>query len=557
MKRFPKYLCGMAAATMAASTPASTFVVTLGRSLRGILTAVMLIAVSMQASAILPAKQGSVVEPAADEIRILRSSRQNVEDEFSPLFEVPGTPVLCRAQSLSTYKSFLWVTSTEIEWAAKNVVVDGTDVYIQNILTSAVQPGSYIKGELIDGTVTFNFPQDFYEVKSGNRTTQYFVNRVIKSGRDYILDPECQSVTFEYKDGVLTQKDGVIGVCTSEGTWSGYSEENMILTPYNESILSIPEGLKTESYAFLENGMGHYVEIATDNDTYYIKGLYEGAPDAAVKAILSDGKLVINSPQYIGVVDGYLAFAVPGRIEEENGSIEIKDSLNFTIDTETKSFKPEDELDIILINTGFETVAYITYYVYMQFDPQAVPEKATPVAPEKLTYYNWLEEYDDIPYDMFEFTIMPFSTDNLLLPYDRLFYEVLFDNKVYVFEPDTYLNLDEPISLIPYLFSENLDIFNIGYGEHHVYIYDTTPEYIGVKAYYKNDDGTLSPSETVSMQIRPKTGISDVVSEKEVQYEKWYTLDGKEVAYPVAGVYVKWIKYADGSVKAFKVKIAQ
>lgn len=511
-------------------------------------------ALSLQAAAFNTTVNRSEDSESDVDIRMAHSELQSNESDFSPIFDVSGTQVLCRAQSISTFRSLIWINSNEIEWGAKNVVIDGKDIYIQNILSSSYLPGSYIKGELNNDIVTFSFPQDFCETTSEGATKQYYINRVVKSGGQYIVDPDCQTVTFEYNDGVLTQKDGVIGVCEEDGKWAGFCDENIVLTPFEEKIQSMPEDVKAESYAFLANTMGHFVNIAIDNDAYYIKGLFENAPESVIKGTLSNGKVIIDTPQYIGAAEGYLLFAIPGKKSEN--AIEIKESISFTIDTETKSFAPEDSLDIILINAGPEDIAYLTYYIYMQFVPQSVPEKAIPATPNNECYYNWYEQYgEDIPYDMFQFSISPFSTENLLLPYDRLYYEVLFNNEVYEFEPDTYQNIDKPISLIPYLFDDKHDIIYANYGEHHIYIYDFTLENIGVKAYYKNEDGSLSASETVSLQIRNPSGISEDNCQLVVISEKWFTLDGYEVENPEPGTYVKWIKYGDGSAKAFKVKI--
>ena len=147
------------------------------------------------------------------------------------------------------------------------------------------------------------------------------------------------------------------------------------------------------------------------------------------------------------------------------------------------------------------------------------------------------------------------STDGKLLNPNKLFYNIYFDDALFTFYPDEYAALVDEITDVPIDFTDNNDIVKKGTNRK-IYYFLQGMTTVGVQEIYKDGDKTYK-SNLVSYKVDERgnlTGISrDITTgSEEVKSVSYTDLAGRRISKPAHGIFLKTVKYADGSQKTVK-----
>lgn len=330
------------------------------------------------------------------------------------------------------------------------------------------------------------------------------------------------------------QLDGTTGIWTGEESEIAFSVPNIAgkqariqrinvtYFDYSTTLVTVPEGLTIEAYYFkgtdtyFENEDTRYVIVGFDGDDVYMQGLSKYKEDGWVKGTIKDG--VVTIPNWLlGSVMSFfgsydLAFGGATMTYDAEAGL-------FTCE-EYKSFSDEYAMDEyadvtiskIVEKAGTPEQPMITdidiesSYPAMSIDLPIVDTEGNPMVPEKLSYQF--------------FTNIEGTVAEL------------------VFDPSEYRYLTEEMTVIPYTFNDDYDIYT---GGSVVYInqanYQDWNE-IGVKSIYTGG-GETHESEIFWYTIKEVDGINTISTTSNADAPA-YNLQGMRVKNPTQkGIYIR------------------
>jgi len=334
---------------------------------------------------------------------------------------------------------------------------------------------------------------------------------------------------YAERGGTISIYPWIVRVLTG-GQYDGYSltpyyVEGSTLTPAEApQVVEIPEGLVAEEYSFSatdddDEAFTGSVKIGIDGTDIYIQGLSENLPDAWVKGTLTNNIVTIAGDQYMGNYYGIADF----WFQEEDATL--------TYDAANETFTANAPFYTYYIYNGQGTYDR----VYKTLVIKKVVEKAAmPANPEitKLESTNWGWRVG--------FNVPNVDVEGNGLISSKLSYQFYTDIAGTVspltFTPATHTALTESITIIPYGFTDDLDIYT-----DRIYLNDlvsTDWNKLGIKSIYTGG-GATNETEIQWYEIDWVTlGISAVKSEK-TDNGAIYNLSGQRVAEGYKGLVIK------------------
>ena len=231
---------------------------------------------------------------------------------------------------------------------------DGDDAYLQGIFE--YMPMAWIKGKREGNTVTFPTKQFM-----GTYVQPIFfkgarINNNVAEESDVVF-------TFDGNDTYTTTDYTYITTDKDDFVYFTYYM-GLTVSKHKDTVLNIT-GLETEEYVFsyrsnigeegaMEDG-SNTVEVAFEDKNIYIKGLWEGLPEAWVKGYIEGDKLVFDLPQYLGMYnDEYLGLFPMYLTAFDDKTGVLKPQVSFDYNAEDKSFNNHDcPLSIGINKTGY------------------------------------------------------------------------------------------------------------------------------------------------------------------------------------------------------------
>ena len=452
-------------------------------------------------------------------------------------------------------------------------VVEGTDgnLYIYNPISQgyiwfSILP--WIKAEPAgDGKYVVKLPQ-LYILDYGDPYYAYCMHYDEDEGMPVV--EEEGEIEFTWQDGVLTQLgDKFIGLCDATADWFYMADQHIVYAPQtDEPIIMTEDDYYIQSYTMtylsdptdLSMTKECIVNVIIDGEDIYIGNLNNNNPDSFIKGTLTDGKATFPTRQYLGV-DAYYnghIYVLTGDAfvdTETYGSpvfnYNLNDEITFNVDEDARNIVAEWPASIIT-NVGPSTLYIINDYVapgLVAFDESpAVP--ATPIFTDDDVTIN-----QSAGWAVLHFTIPTVDVDGNKLNENKLYYNIILDDQVYTFDPETYIGLSSAMTDIPYKFEDNInfDIY-MSNGRHTVYLYTTEFATVGVQSFY-TAGGEVNGSEIayVALPITP-TAINEVASGAQVIKTRYFDLTGRELpSAPQAGLYLQCVDYSDGTTATIKV----
>ena len=450
-------------------------------------------------------------------------------------------------------------------------VVEGTDgnLYIYNPISQgyiwfSILP--WIKAEPTDkGTYVVKLPQ-LYILDAGDPYYAYCMHYDEDEGMPVV--EEEGEIEFTWEDGVLTQLgDKFIGLCDATADWFYMADQHIVYAPQNDVPITLSDSeYYIQSYTMtylsdptdLTKTKDRIVDVAIDGNDIYIGYLNDNTPNY-IKGTLANGKATFPTRQYLGVdpyYNGHI-YVLTGEayVDAETYSspvfnYNLNDEIVFSVDEDARHIVAEWPAAMIT-NVGPNTLSILNDYVgpgLEAFDEvPAVP--ATPLISAEDMTVNTTSGWVAL-----RFTIPTTDVDGYKLNENKLYYNIILDDEVYTFDPETYIGLSTAMTDIPYNFQDNVnfDIY-INNGRHTVYLYTTDFEFVGIQSIY-TAGGEVNRSEIATVKNPSHSGIEEIGSGAQAISTRYYDAFGRELpAAPATGLYLQRTTYSNGTTSTIKV----
>ena len=442
---------------------------------------------------------------------------------------------------------FPYVYADEEAWVQGNVSTDGTSVTI---------PGDVVVAELATEDGVYPLIPVEMLVDDEGYITGVTELVFVKDGDKYYID-----------DDPVDPKH-YIGLCAfdADGSFVGYYDYSYLIAyePYTgpTEVVELPEGAVPADFIYMYYLPGLFGttkmietgQVYIDGNDVYMNLLTCGY-QAWVKGTIEGNTATFPGGQYVdcGAFLTFQPICTDGTTDEEGYYIPVNCDYVMTYNPETNTFveKTGDGLEYYTAlktqNDELYTYAY-GYIVGTPIEGPAVP--ADPTDPE-LAYNDYYAQY------MFYYTLDPVDVNGSFLNLDNLAYYIYLDDEIYTLTPDVFRYLTEEMTLIPYGFTENWDIY-----DGLIYVDESLLTSMGVQAVYTVDGETnysnvacadLDGNQYVlpAPQLNPD-GISNVTA-KQITSVAIYDAEGRKLDAAQKGVNVVKMVAADGSVKTVKM----
>ena len=396
-------------------------------------------------------------------------------DDYDPDLELePVDPRITPPEGLETEEwtfaaYFFDGDETSTEKTIK-IGFDGNDVYVQGI--GYYQPEAWIKGTLSDDGKTITFASGQYYGAYLDAYDMWF------AAYDMVKQ-ELVPITVDYdaEAGIITwPESSVIVENAAEDEYYpyGYYLDALTIRGTAPAFNEIPDGLQTDewmlkSQTFVQDEetgeqvteeYDYRVQVGFVDNDIYIMGLFESQPNAVVKGTLDPetNKVTFAGGQCIGetyTIDWntwsvvYIPIYLTGYGEDGF------EDIMMTYDPEAQTLTMDSEY--MIVNGAW--LLFDPYQIQTDVVLSAIPDvAATPAQPE-ITSSSLTGFYPSVRINVpvSDEEGNPILTSKL---YYRFYYEVGHEQYPITLSPSEYTELEEEMTEIPYLFSDNWDIYN-------------------------------------------------------------------------------------------------
>ncbi|MBD5358523.1 MAG: hypothetical protein HDR88_16310 [Bacteroides sp.] len=506
--------------------------------------------------------------------------------------EQPQGDLTLYSRTCRAFREYYGIIEQVVEEGSIVKVVEQEDgtVWLHNTISMFYAPG-WIKAEKTDDKLIINGPQLIYEEFDYDTGKLYkyfataveivdFENEAGELMRSY-RPTEDGVFTFDIKDNVLKESGdgslifGIVGYSESSGYYfTGYGDNYVVLSVPQENMVVVPDSAEIHDnwamYYFDQEGyeVGKFVNLAIDGNDYYIQGIYPNIPDVWIKGKLEGNTVTFPNFQYLGpdMEWRYFAYLAGGQLDEDEwGNIEAvidTDGFVMTLEDDGSLYADTNLLFVTSPDTNQENANFIGYFEGVIIKPQDSSTFTNPANPEEI-YLGGLDGFPAI-----EFNLPTFDTNDNLLNTDNLYFSVFVNSQIFTFTPDayfdlSYLGIDEATTELPFEIGNGYDFFQAG-SWHTVYI-NGIPEdaiyNIGAQSIYYPEGKDVNPNNVLKSDIimvgspDDPSSVEEIGSSKEVKEVVFFDMQGRRVLNPEKGMYVKIVKYADGTEKTSKVSI--
>ncbi len=469
------------------------------------------------------------------------------------------------------YNGYLGTTKSDVGYRTE-IVVDGNDFYVHNILHYYETGDSWVKGTLgDDNVVEFAFPQTVFanpdngveisinmlEAKVDGATTSY----VVTSGDNALrMKWDGHSLT-QIKPGTSEKNDGFFGLTHEEGGFIGYGAIGMELDIVETPAVALPEGVRMSETEYSCSYKDKFNEAITahmsiysheESDEVYISGMNSADPKQLVKGVRdAEGNIELASGQFIGLtyaegMDNFVFFY--GGTPLGRDSYEWADKV--TLVNEDGVYKADKS---ILVNLGDKYPLLglsLTDLVMTSMDDIVRTPAAPYDAPEADARFEW-DADEGMMGGGFMFDCV--STDGEPLDPEKVFFNVYFDGELQT----TYVE-GEPCTDIPNTveMTDDMLFVNTFYGYYCIFGFEPVKK-VSVQALYHNTNGEITKSEMFEAMVEGvPDGIGDVEAGAEVVKVEYFTMQGVSIAEP-SGLCIARTTYADGTVRSTKISCSR
>lgn len=472
---------------------------------------------------------------------------------------------------------------------------DGT-YWLHNTIPTFLAPG-WVKAKKTGNKLVIDGPQLIYEEYDYDTNDGSYLKYFLTAVRIEEYENEEGELMRRYtptEDGVFSftmngntiKEDGdgslILGIVTyteKDGYFFiGYGSNYIVLTLPEEKPASVPksaeiyENWALHYYDWYGYHQAAYVDVAVDGADYYVKGIYPSIPDVWVKGTLEGSSITFPNFQYIGpdLESNLFVYLAGGQMMPSDYDEYVMEAI---IDPEGFVMTLEDdgtlfaETNLVFATspqTDPENANIADYFEGVYIVPQDPTTFTNPVGPDDI----YRAMFDGCP--TIEFNLPTIDENGNLLNVDNLYISAYVNSKIFTFTPEEYwdledLGIDEPTTELPYNFGNGWDFFQAETW-HTIYIYGIPYDdiyNIGIQSVYYPEGKDVNPDNVLKSTIiyvgspEDPSSVSDIENIKEISDVKFFDLQGREIANPANGIFVKKTVYTDGSVKTSKVSLTK
>lgn len=465
-------------------------------------------------------------------------------------------------------------------------VVYGTDgcFYLKNPF-SEFATGTWLKGSIEGDTITFAAQPIYYE--AADEAYDEMLCYAAKMTYGYVEDYGQNYWSLDLDDSsvkMVTRNDSIIlvndhgytalGLFYEDGEWTGFGEYRKILTEQTDTPVTLPETAAegkeyVMSYGIYETGADtlstkqQLVTLYKDGNDCYLTDLTGTGDGIYAKGTLADGKMTMESGQYMGLskTEAYNAaryfdyFQALGwkRVATYGNSYEDSTYAvkNITFDYDEAADRYTGENNYMAVNGGNTKVNVVSSFK----KPVLTPYVEVKEAPAQPGIHSVEDMYEDYGYSYIEALLTNTTANGDFLDTRRIYYNIAIDDEEMTFYSDEYVNVEDEMTDVPYSFVDNED-FQTYKGRRVIYIFKTGFNKVTLTEYFVDSDGVKHYSEpAVWMSDAYKADVKNMLADKTTKATRYYDLSGRAVSNPAPGIYVKATTYTDGTTKMKKVVV--
>ena len=498
-----------------------------------------------------------------------------------PIDEQPDGTLLTYA--MNTY----YYSQTMDEWVHRYgqktmVVIDGNDVYIQNIINTNLY-STWIRGEISSDRKKVVFDNYQPYVEQGDHTYYVCLAYVNASG-DVYPDTEADEFTMDYDDATGSMSnDGLnLSLVNTDGGVFTFNE-GYELNPFSDELVELPATVgesDIQPYSLKWDSSDTYyypriVYVAQDGNDVYFKGFSTKNPEAWVKGTFNEtkDKVTIPNGQYVGLYDNlyflYCKGAAYSGLDDEGWPVySNKDGIELAYNADDKSFTGADGILFVL---GKELKGGYSQSIPSQDMKPFYGVPAKPKTPE-IRGFDIDTQFNQTPSSITYVVWVEDVNGNFISP-DALYYRFFLDDEQLHFDNVSggfYQHFPDEWE-VPCQFTDrgkvnNRTDNNNGTQTYHVLSIDKTlrPKTIGLQSiYYMNGTRTLSDKCVYDTETKTTTivegdadpsAIEGIFTDSSAEGSRtYYDLTGRQVAAPRKGLFIMSVKQANGQTRNVKV----
>lgn len=481
------------------------------------------------------------------------------------------------------YMYLLWgnVYQSQLNGMVGRILIDGNTFYLKDPFIGK-PTNSYIKGELADGKVTFQFPQEVGIAVFEDESQMTLYANILEK-----VDLEDGAITYKAIEGEnemefewdgerlqATNPETMIGLLLENGNWTGYADWDMtwtlqtdLPTHYDGTAAAQPYGASYWDWQFIYNKeFAAPISVTFDADKFYISGLWGTTPDMVVEGRIEGDKAYIDK-QYLGIDETNNAHIYFFPLDQKIIPIDElyfdldetpKETYELNYDAQTGVFTSIDD-NTFSINLGKDVLATVHTLGMGNMATISPFDKDAPAVPGFGNIYSYSNA--NASWGMFTFNFSFWDENKRYIDPEQTFYSVYFDDELYTFDTSVYTGFDEGVenvTEIPLLFNNNANIFSFNNDYSHQVTTFHAWERAGVQMIYKAggqvlksaihyNDGSIVDDITGIDRLEADIDFPKVIS------EKIYDLAGHELTSSYRGICIRKVEYSDGVIKSYKV----
>lgn len=366
------------------------------------------------------------------------------------------------------------------------------------------------------------------------------------------------------RDGVLVSEDPeiMLGLCAyidGEFIFQGYGDSDWKMAVQTDSPATLPAGVEAESWSYIVDQDGYFVNVAFNGNDVYLSGLFKTSRDSYVKGTLENGVITFKNGQYLGIDETlHYVYLYSGVLEEVwnemfgeyTNALKYGETLPFDYNADTKRMKAQ--LCAAVSNVKEVSTEYAPYLDYLDNPEFILQERIVTALPANPCAIEIREFNDDFGYGHIGFKLPALDVNGVLLDTDRLYYMVYSKGEPVVFSPACYSRLTDDMMMVGYNFTDGFDFSRYG-ASHGVYFYDKDITDIQIQSIYfqpmEGSEDLELRSERLGMAV-----LDEVAGDNPtVKSVRILDINGMEVSEPAAGVFIRETLYDDGTLKASRV----
>lgn len=428
---------------------------------------------------------------------------------------------------------------TEIDGYSLYVVTNGHDVWLKNPVATA-PTDTWIRGTVIGDSLKFNVGQsvDYDE----DEKAYYTVGVLDKKNAGYVVDSTATTFAYIVKGDSIFMDDKfngnkVVGIIQqSDNSFFGLCEYNGRYGKFNESPITLPDGLTTKRYPITgtdgeQQEYADSVSIAKDGDKIYIQGLSQSMPEAWIEGTLQDDKAIFPSLQFLGENDEGAFVYLAGIDHTSDG---FADNIIFSYNKDNDFYTQDTKY--IATNLG---KGDINVYDLLMGSTIGTPADAaaTPAEPT-------IDAFEEQEGETAGSVYMKMNAEDVnggRLDKSKLYYQLFTmdangKQSVFSLTPEEY-GTDSVMTMIPFSYSSDYVTDFFGYKVVYLMVPTSIWYKFGVQMVYTGG-GVESRSTLVWRDLNRSTnGINDI---KVPQTEKvpMYNLAGQKVGADYKGIVI-------------------